>query len=316
MTGNPVTRGPVTGGSAPPSTQPGHLEWPYRRSITVRYTVAVLAVAIAFVVRYLIYGDLQNRVVFTFFVPAAMVAVWYGGLGPGLLATVLGLFLGDFFFLPARNPVGPIGLGIRQSMGVAAYAVTTMLCVVLCERLHDQIRRFERALDHDRHHPPLAPDPEGHEPAAQPGAKVNLGWPFQRRAVSRYGVAIAVVVLAFILRYWLYGTQDNRFPFLFFVPAAMIAGWYGGLAPGLLATAAGLVLGDYFFLSEHSAMGEVREIERIAIGLYSLTTTLCVMLFENLHNRIRRLEHALDRAHHHHHPHADDPAATASAFSH
>ena len=116
--------------------------------------------ALAFVVRYLIFGDLQNRVVFTFFVPAAMVAVWYGGLGPGMLATVLGLFLGDFFFMPPRNPIWPVGLGIRQSMGVAAYAVTTMLCVMLCERLHGQIRRFEHALEHERHHPSPAPHPE------------------------------------------------------------------------------------------------------------------------------------------------------------
>ena len=32
------------------------------------------------------------------------------------------------------------------------------------------------------------------------------------------------------------------------------------------------------------------------------------MLFENLHERIRRLEHAFDRARHHLHPH---PAASA-----
>ena len=306
---------PLTGGIAPPSAQQGHPEWPYRRSTFTRYAVAVLVVAVAFAVRYLIYGDLQNRVVFTFFVPAAMIAAWYGGLGPGILATVLGLILGDLFFMPPRSPVGPIGLGIRQSMGVGAYAVTTLLCVMLCERLHGQIRQFERALELERHH--LAPaTQEAQESALPPGTDLKLGWPLQRRAVWRYGVAVGVVMLAFLLRYWLYGTQDNRFPFLFFVPAAMIAAWFGGLAPGLLATAAGLVLGDYFFLSEHLAMGAVRESERIAIGLYSLTTTLCVMLFENLHNRIRRIEHALDRAqHHHHHPHADSSAATASAFS-
>ena len=50
----------------------------------------------------------------------------------------------------------------------------------------------------------------------------------------------------------------------------------------------------------------------MAIGLYAVTTTLCVMLFENLHNRIRRLEHALGHARHlhHHHPKPHDaPAA-------
>ncbi|HEV2007925.1 MAG TPA: DUF4118 domain-containing protein, partial [Burkholderiales bacterium] len=74
-------------------------EWPYRRSAAKRYTVAVAAVMVALAARYIIYGDLQNRLVFTFFVPAAMVAVWYGGVGPGMLATVLGMLFGNFFVM-------------------------------------------------------------------------------------------------------------------------------------------------------------------------------------------------------------------------
>ena len=139
-------------------------------------------------------------------------------------------------------------------------------------------------------------------------------WPFGRPFVARYGVAVGVTMLAFALRFWIFGTQDHRFPFIFFVPAAMIAAWYGGMGPGLLATAAGLLLGDFFFLSAHEALGPVRENERLSIGLYAVTTTLCVMLFENLHNRIRRLQHALERARHHHHPkpHTDAPGASAA----
>ena len=141
-------------------------------------------------------------------------------------------------------------------------------------------------------------------------------WPFRRSFAARYGVAVGMVILAFALRYWIFGALEHRFPFIFFVPAAMIAAWYGGMAPGLLATIAGLMLGDYFFLSDHEALGPVRDIERLAIGLYAVTTTLCVMLFENLHNRIRRLEHALDRARHHHHmTHPDIPADPASLHS-
>lgn len=117
-------------------------------------------------------------------------------------------------------------------------------------------------------------------------------------ASARYGVAAFAVLVAFALRYWIFGTADHHFPFIFFVPAAMVAAWYGGMGPGLLATATGLMLGDYFFLHEHEALGPVRENERLAIGLYAVTTTLCVMLFEHLHTRIRRLEHALERARH------------------
>ncbi len=147
-----------------------------------------------------------------------------------------------------------------------------------------------------------------HDAAGGPDASPDRGWPFDRPFAARYGVAVGVVIIAFSLRYWMFGTQDHRFPFIFFVPAAMIAAWYGGMAPGLLATAAGLLLGDFFFLSQHEALGPVRENERLSIGLYAVTTTLCVMLFENLHNRIRRLEHALERARHHHHPKSHEAA--------
>ncbi len=309
-----------------PSEHP-HRDWPFRRSIVMRYGVAVLAVIVAFAIRYLIYGDLQNRLVFTFFVPAAMVAAWYGGVGPGVLATVLGLLLADYFFLPPRHALWP--LTRTEIMAVAVYTVTTTLCVILCETLHRYIRRLEHALDRERHHHPLEPHPEAHQSRPDPANTHQVyyrgmatdylidqhplhpseyphpDWPFQRPLVARYGVAVGVVILAFTLRYWIFGTQDHRFPFIFFVPAAMISAWYGGLAPGLIATAAGLMLGDYFFLSEHQALGPVRETERIAIGIFAMTTTLCVMLFENLHNRIRRLVHALERAEHYHKPHPE-----------
>lgn len=132
-----------------PIDQHSHRDWPFRRSAAMRYGVAVLAVVAAFAIRYLVYGDLQSRIVFTFFVPAALVAAWYGGLGPGILATVLGLLLGDYFFLSPRHTLWPAGN--RELMAIGAYAITTTLCVILCESLHNHIRRLERALDRDRH---------------------------------------------------------------------------------------------------------------------------------------------------------------------
>jgi K+-sensing histidine kinase KdpD len=298
-------------------------DWPYRRSATLRYGVAVLAVAAGFAIRYLAYGDLMNRLVFTFFVPAAMVAAWYGGLGPGILATMLGMLLGDYFFIPPRFALWP--LGIRESLGVGAYAVTTLLCVMLCERLHQHIREFEHALEYQRQHrtgglPTAAREFADYlaryyaQAASQDYAYSR--WPFRRPFAARYGLTIVAVITAFGLRYWLFGTQDYRLPFIFFVPASIVAAWYGGMAPGLLATLAGLMLGDYFFLSDHEALGPVRENERLAIGMYAVTTTLCVMLFENLHDRIRRLEHALDHSLHHRPKlHPDTPASADKTYS-
>ena len=305
----------MTGANSPASAQPGHREWPYRRSLAKRYGVAVCAVLVAALVRYAIYGDATNRAVFTFFVPAAMVAAWYGGLGPGIVATVLGVLVGDFFFFEPRFALWP--LSMRVILAICVYLVTTVMCVVLCEKLHNRIRHFEYALEHERHHDHLALPVVTQEFAdfltryyllATSRNYAYSSWPYRRSFALRYGLAAGMVIAAFALRYWMFGTQEYRFPFIFFVPAAMVATWYGGMVPGLLATVAGLLLGDYFFLSDHEALGIVQERERVAIGLYAVTTTLCVMLFENLHERIRRLEHAFDRARHHTHPHAAAPA--------
>jgi K+-sensing histidine kinase KdpD len=166
---------------------------------------------------------------------------------------------------------------------------------MLCENLHRTIRRLESVLGYVRRawlFPADVPDPE---------AMKYRGGYLQHTLARRYTLAAAAVLAAFFLRYQLFGMQDTRFPFIFFAPSAMIAAWYGGLGPGLLATAAGLVLGDYFFLSQHEALGAVGDVERLSIGLYAVSSTMCVLLFEILHDHILRLEHAIERAEQHHH---------------
>jgi len=108
--------------------------------------------------------------------------------------------------------------------------------------------------------------------------------------LKRYAVAIAAVAVAFAIRYGIYGTLDNRLPFAFFTSATIIAAWYGGLGPGLLAALAGLLLGDFFFLPRHAAGDAMGEAERTAIGIYAMNTSLIVVLFWRLHSRMRELE--------------------------
>ena len=111
--------------------------------------------------------------------------------------------------------------------------------------------------------------------------------------LQRYAVAIGAVVLAFTLRYSLYGTLDHRLPFSFFIPATIISAWFGGLGPGLLAAVAGLLLGDYFFLPPHEAGSPMSEAARTAICLYAVNTALIVLLFWHLHARLQEREDEL-----------------------
>ena len=115
--------------------------------------------------------------------------------------------------------------------------------------------------------------------------------------IEKYAVAIAVVAAAFALRYSLHGSLENRIPFAFFTLATLIAAWYGGLGPGLLAAVAGLVFADLFFMRSHSAEGGLGETERMGIAIYGMTNTLIVVLFWHLHTRLRDAEDALRKLH-------------------
>jgi K+-sensing histidine kinase KdpD len=120
--------------------------------------------------------------------------------------------------------------------------------------------------------------------------------PRQPTPLQRYSVAIGVVLLAFVLRYSIYGTLDHRLPFAFFLPATIISAWYGGLGPGLFAAVAGLLLGDYFFLPRHAADTVMGEPERTAIGLYAMNCALVVLLFWRLHMRLAQATHETGRS--------------------
>lgn len=118
---------------------------------------------------------------------------------------------------------------------------------------------------------------------------------FRATPLQKYAAAAGVVLVAFFLRYSLYGTLDHRLPFAFFLPATIIAAWFGGLGPGLFAAVAGLLLGDYFFLPQHDSGDPMSEPERTAIGLYAMNSVLIVILFWRLHMRLREVNDEVRR---------------------
>src|SRR5512144_2481642 len=67
-----------------------------RRALT-RYAIAPAAVGLVFAARALFAPMLDHEATLLFFVPAVLAASGRGGVGPGLLATGLGLVLGFFF---------------------------------------------------------------------------------------------------------------------------------------------------------------------------------------------------------------------------
>jgi PAS domain S-box-containing protein len=71
-------------------------EW---RSGILSYGCAVTAVGLALLLTQLI-RPLIEPSIFPLFFAAVMVSAWYGGLGPGVLATILTVFIIDYFYIP------------------------------------------------------------------------------------------------------------------------------------------------------------------------------------------------------------------------
>ncbi len=84
------------------------------------------------------------------------------------------------------------------------------------------------------------------EPPARQRTGVGAAWPLRAgldSAATKLGGAVAIVAATAAFRLVLEPVLEGRSPFLFFVPAVLIAAGYGGLWPGALATALSLAAG-------------------------------------------------------------------------
>jgi two-component system, LuxR family, sensor kinase FixL len=103
-------------------------------------------------------------------------------------------------------------------------------------------------------------------PGAENAARRSSRWGRGRTGLFQYGLAVAAVLVAFGLRLVLAPALHDQLPLLFFTVAIVAAGWFGGLRPGLLATALSLPLGAFFLpgFPEHDS-GEVAALSAFAV---------------------------------------------------
>jgi signal transduction histidine kinase len=112
----------------------------------LRYLVAVVAIGLTLVIKlglqnYLEIGD-DREAPFMLALAAVMVSGWYGGLGPGLMATGLAVLIGDYFFM---KPIYALGLETTDQRVRAVIFVTEGIVVSgLCQTLNSARRRAER----------------------------------------------------------------------------------------------------------------------------------------------------------------------------
>ncbi len=84
--------------AAPGMTLTRRAPW---RSDALRYAIGAVVVAIAVVARLLLAPIIGDESVYLFLIPAVMAAAGFGGFGPGLIATAVGLLCG-IFVLPVH----------------------------------------------------------------------------------------------------------------------------------------------------------------------------------------------------------------------
>src|SRR5206468_4700086 len=71
------------------------------RRIGIRYGLAIVSVAVVALLRWSLQPALADAAPFILFVLPIVLAGWYGGIGPALLATLLGTLTGAYLFVPA-----------------------------------------------------------------------------------------------------------------------------------------------------------------------------------------------------------------------
>src|ERR1051326_8214508 len=72
-------------------------------AILARYAIALCAVMLAIAPTLALSGEQHHPSVI--FLLAVTVSAWFGGLGPGLLATMLSVLAVNYYFIPERNTI-------------------------------------------------------------------------------------------------------------------------------------------------------------------------------------------------------------------
>jgi PAS domain S-box-containing protein len=107
------------------------------------YVIAAFGVLLAFGLRLALRHVVGDRMPFLLFMPAALFAAWYGGVGPGLAAAVAGLLLGDYFFVAPMYSFKP--QNTAELVVVIAYFLESMAGVLLVVALRRKGLQFRHA---------------------------------------------------------------------------------------------------------------------------------------------------------------------------
>lgn len=114
------------------------LGWP-ARSVGVRYGLALFACLVSFLLRDALSPWLHDRD-YIVFVPAIILVSFFSDLGPAILAILLSSAAVWYFFTP---PFGSFYLDLDSLVGIAAFAISGAVAMILVHLLRVSIRQVE-----------------------------------------------------------------------------------------------------------------------------------------------------------------------------
>ncbi len=119
------------------------------RSALLRYSVAVLAVVLALLSKLALEPLIVQETPFLLVFAAVIVSAWYGGLGPGLLATVVAGLATDYFFLPPTSAFSGLG---GEAIPLVLYTLEGLLINGVVVGLRRARQRAEASTREARRH--------------------------------------------------------------------------------------------------------------------------------------------------------------------
>lgn len=107
------------------------------------YAVAVAATLAILLFRFLLANIIGDSAFFFPFVIAVTLAAWYGGLKPGLLATLLSSLLVVFIFVPPQYSFKVVDF--RFTVALVFFITGGITISLVCNALHKALRRVEQS---------------------------------------------------------------------------------------------------------------------------------------------------------------------------
>ena len=253
-----------------------------QRSRLLRYGIVVGVAGLALLIRVLLQPVPEQQIVFLLFALSVLVSAAYGGLGPALLATAGTAVISTFFFLgPGHSlSISPA----EQVMQIALF----LMAGVATSWLADEFRWSRIAAEKNA--------TKVQESAARSrtlveqrsdaiGLKSSDGKIVSeiRSPLLRYGIVVGVAGLALLLRVLLQPFLEQQAVFLLFTLSVMVSAAYGGLGPGLFATAGTAAVATFFFLGPAHSLSISPAEQEMQIALFLVVGVATSWLADEFH---------------------------------